>query len=84
MAVTNFLVKAVTQALLLSDVTAFYSFSADIKISLMPRSAPGSYIKKSEKITFELPVTNCMNLALSVWSKERSALQNHMICNEFA
>ena len=34
--------------------------------------------------TFELPVTNCMNLALSVWSKDRNALQNQIICNEFA
>lgn len=29
--------------------------------------------------TFEVPVTNCKNLALSAWSKPRNALQNHWI-----
>ena len=37
-AVTNFLVKEAMQALPLSGVTAFYSFSTDFKSRLMPRS----------------------------------------------
>ena len=37
--VTNFLLKAVTQALLLSGVIAFTYLSADFESMLMPRSA---------------------------------------------
>lgn len=29
--------------------------------------------------TFDVPVTNCINLALSAWSKDRKARQNHWI-----
>lgn len=30
--------------------------------------------------TFDVPVTNCRNLARSAWSKLRKARQNHWIC----
>ena len=54
MAVTNFLAKAVIQALLLSGVTTFYSFSSDFKSSLMPGSALG------------VQNTQCLKVARSV------------------
>ena len=45
--VTNFLVKAVTQVLLFSGVTAFNSLSADFKSMLMPRSEHGPIVQDS-------------------------------------
>ena len=50
--VTNFLVKAVTQDLLFSGVTAFNSLSADFESRLMPRSVqdPYAYLKAKDII----------------------------------
>lgn len=38
-----------------------------------------SKAEKPCKGTLDVPVTNCKNLALSAWSKDRNARQNHWI-----
>ena len=79
--ITNFLVKAVTQDLLFSGVTAFNSLSADFESRLMPRSdfKAGTISATNTACFWSFESKIKMNRAGEIGSCFRSRLQSFQV-----